>query len=161
MINHWFKPISLTKEQAWIEDETIDVAFYLNTYEDNYTTLSNSGYELVRLDAWRTEPQNYEIDLERTTIEKGNIIDLITKDTLYVKNENENQLELYLPRQNCYDKNVINYLTINKIKFIIEREPLTGKSGTVLGVVENKFIGSLPEYRYKIYENDLETIWLV
>jgi hypothetical protein len=161
MIQHWFKSSSPTNDQPWIEDETIDIAFYLNTYEYNYTTLSNSGSELVRLYAWRTEPQDYRIDLERTSIEKGNVIDLITKDTLYIKQEDVGQPEIHLPTLNCNDNNVINYLSINNVKFIIERKPIEGKSGSILGVKDNRFIQSLPRERYKVYENDLETMWVV
>ena len=101
MVNHWLKPISLTNESKWVEDETIDTAFYIGDYRNNNNFVSNSGLVERKINAWHREPLNYEIDLERASIKKGGLMDLITQDTLYVKMNDNDEDILYFPGGRC------------------------------------------------------------
>ena len=161
MIQHWFKPDRVTNGPTWIEDESIDSAFYLNNYNDDKVYFTNVGDIKKRMEAWQDEPMDYRIDLESISIEKGGIIDLITEDTLYIKKEGGKDSYLYLPLEDCTKKKVIEYLNMNNIKYMLEVKSLSGKSGSIILIKDNYFLVTMHDERYKIYENDLETIWVV
>ncbi|MHA2182888.1 MAG: hypothetical protein ACXAAH_15830 [Promethearchaeota archaeon] len=162
MNQHWLKPDENTEESKWITDETIDSAFFIDEYNNNSEFLSNSGLLKTRISAWQSKPVDYRIDLESTKLQKGGILDLIRSDTLYVKKGGETKI-LYIPTKNCTDQTSINYLKKENIRLIHERKSFSGK--TILyghsGLTDSLFLQNLPEKRYRIYENNLETVWYV
>ena len=163
MNQHWLKPYPSTQESKWLKDETIDTAFYLDDNKNDYKFLSNSQLILARIVAFQKDPIDYEIDLQTISIEKGGLLDLIKSDTLYVKQGTEGEGILNIPSKKIDDKSTINYLSKNSIKFIIEKKSVSGKLIQYFhtAVHESNFLDSMHKNCYKIYENDLESIWYV
>jgi hypothetical protein len=163
MIKHWSKPNSVTNELPWIEEEIIDTAFYYNEYGENINFISNSGFLERKIVAWQAEPRSYKLDLSRTSIEKGNLMDLITQDTLYIKSEGDEDVEFFIPGPPVDDKRTKDYLNRNNIHIVIEEKSISGR--TILysysGLKESAFLQTMYDERYKIYENNLEQIWYV
>lgn len=163
MIGHWSKPNSISNESPWIEDDTINTAFYFNNYDNDMNYITNSGFLNRKIMAWRNDPISYHIDLSKVPIKKGSIMDLITHDTLYIKQEDSDETFLYIPGRDCDNKHSMDYLIQNKVKFIIEEESVSGKivlKGS-LGLRNSTFLETVHEKRYKLYENNLESIWSV
>ena len=120
MNQHWFKPYSNTQESKFLEDETIDTAFYIDDYKNDHKYFSNSPLSISRANALQKAPSNYEIDLKTVSIEKGGLLDLIRSDTLYVKQEEGADVNFYIPSKSCDDKNSIDYLFYHFFVSLVE-----------------------------------------
>jgi hypothetical protein len=161
MIKSWSKTISISDESKWINDETIDTSFYFEMYNEDSIFLTNSELLKRRIDAWRKDPISYKIDLKKVNLEKGGLIDLITQETLYVKKGNTETGDFNIPGQECSEVGAINYLDRHNINIIIEKNSMSGNIIGVEKIYKSKFLESMHEKRYKIYDNDLESIWYV
>ena len=161
MLSHWFKQDHVTGEQQWVEEETIDTTFYINNNKEDDIYITNLGLLTRKMVAWQKEPINYELDLKSISIEKGGIYNFLTQETLYIKRADEASGGIHIPNTPCNEQETIGYLERNNIRYVVEYKSMSGRYIQHEMVMESKFLGSLSYERYKLYENDLETIWVV
>ena len=47
------------------------------------------------------------------------------------------------------------------LRYVVENNAISGKRVTGVGLQNSTFLRSVHEHRYKIYDNDLESVWFV